>query len=89
MKENALSADESLVRIRTFSGPTALLDAELARNLLETQGIPCVLPGEDSAEAFPVFDVPLLVRESDRERAAMLLKSYLDSPGPVPADYQD
>jgi len=76
------SPDVDLVLIRTFSGPTALMDAELARNLLATQGIPSVLPGEISAETLPGIDVvQLLVRNKDAEQAAEVLKSYLDSPG--------
>jgi hypothetical protein len=81
--EPAPSPDLKLVKIRTFSGPTARLDAELAKNLLRAEGIPCVLPGEISAETIPVFDIPLLVCEEDADRAAGILKSYLDSPGPM------
>lgn len=70
-----------LVRLRTFSGPTAQLDADLAKNILATQGIPCVLPGEQMAETLPGVDVvQLLVREEDAEAAADILKSYLDQP---------
>ncbi len=77
--------DVKLVRVRTFSGPTALLDADLAKNLLQTQGIPCILPGETSVELLPVLGIPLLVRERDAGRAARVLKDFFDSPGPVPA----
>ena len=77
-----------LVRLRTFSGPTAQLDADLARNILATQGIECVLPGEQMAETLPGVDmVQLLVREDDAEEAGAILKSYLDMPacaGPEP-----
>jgi putative signal transducing protein len=70
-----------LVRLRTFSGPTAQLDAGLAKNILATQGIPCVLPGEAVAEMLPGVDaVQLLVREEDAVEAAEILKSYLDTP---------
>lgn len=70
-----------LVRLRTFSGPTARLDAGLAKNILATQGLPCVLPGEAMAEMLPGVDaVQLLVREEDAEEAAEILKSYLDAP---------
>ena len=80
--------ERALVRLRTFSGPTARLDADLARNILATQGIECVLPGEQMAETLPGVDiVQLLVREQDAEEAAEILKSYLDMPacaGPEP-----
>src|SRR5207302_7995242 len=39
-----------LVRLRTFSGRTAQLDANVARNILETQDIPCVVAGSRSEE---------------------------------------
>ena len=68
-----------LVSVRVFSGGTAQMDADLARNLLRTQGIPCVLPGETSAELLPVLNVPLLVREQDAEKAVRVLAEYLDT----------
>lgn len=78
------SPDPHLVRLRTFSGPTAQLDADLARNILESEGIPSVVPGDVMAEMLPgVGVVQLLVREADAEQAAEILESYLDSPGPI------
>jgi Putative prokaryotic signal transducing protein len=68
-----------LVPVRVFTGPTAVLDAEVARNILETQGIPSLVPGQTSLELLPVLDVSLLVREDDAERAAALLRDYLDT----------
>ncbi len=65
------SPEVKLVRIRTFSGPTARLHADLARNLLQVQGIPSVLPGEVAAETLPGVDVvQLLVREQDADHAS-------------------
>ena len=73
--------DIKLVTIRTFSGPTGALDAELARNILEAESIPCVLPGEGHAEMLPGIDVvQLKVREEHAERAAEILKTFLDNP---------
>jgi hypothetical protein len=66
------------VTLRVFTGPAALLDADVARNILQSQGIPALVPGETSAELLPVLDVPLLVREEDVERAAAILRGYLD-----------
>ena len=71
--------DVKLVSIRTFSGGTAQMDADLARNILQSQGIPSLLQGESSAEVLPVLDIPLLVREEDVERAERILKDYLDA----------
>jgi len=78
--------NSKLVCVRRFNGATARLDADLARTLLQNQGIPCVLAGEVAAELLPVLDVPLLVREEDAERAAQLLTGYFDSPGPLPVE---
>jgi hypothetical protein len=70
-----------IVGIRTFSGPTASLNGELAQNILQTQGINCALPGEGHAEMLPGIDmVQLWVLKEDAERAEEILKSYLDSP---------
>jgi hypothetical protein len=77
--QSAGFGDSKLVTVRVFSGPTALLDADVARNILQTQGLPSIVPGETSAELLPVLDVRLLVREEDAERAAGILQEYLDS----------
>jgi len=81
----AVNDDASkLVPVRIFTGPTALLDATVARNILETQGIPSLVPGETSVELLPVLDVSLLVREDDAERAATILRDYLDTGNAIP-----
>ena len=76
---SAGSADSKLVAVRVFAGGTASMDAEVARNILQSQGIPSVVAGETSAELLPVLDVPLLVREEDAERASSILRDYLES----------
>ena len=78
-----------LVSVRTFTGGTAQMDADLARNILQSQGIPCVLSGEGSAEMLPVLDVHLLAREEDAERVAALLEEYLDTDTTADADEED
>jgi Putative prokaryotic signal transducing protein len=70
--------EAKMVRIRTFFGNTAMLNADLARNLLRTRGIPSILPGETSVELLPFLEVPLLVREADAERAKSILRDYFD-----------
>ena len=76
-----ISADDELVAIRTFSGPTGSMNAELAQNILQTQGIPSALPGEGHAEVLPGIDmVVLLVRKDDAQRAEEILEGYLDNP---------
>lgn len=78
--------DSKLVPIRVFAGPNALLDAEVAKNILQTQGIPSLLPGKTSVELLPVLDVSLLVREKDAERATSILRDYLDTEAASPAE---
>jgi putative signal transducing protein len=71
--------EPQLVRLRTFSGPTAVMEADLAKNLLQEQGIISFVPGETSAEILPGIDVvQIWVREEDADRASDVLKSYLD-----------
>ncbi|HMD86533.1 MAG TPA: DUF2007 domain-containing protein [Terriglobia bacterium] len=74
--------DVKLIPVRLFTGGTAQMDAELARNILQSQGIPCVLQGETSAEMLPVLDIPLLVREDDAAHAERILQEYLDADVP-------
>lgn len=83
-----------VVPIRVFRGPTAMMEAELARNVLETQGIPAILPGETSAEILPGVDiVQVVVNEQDAEEAAGILASYFDretaSDAPEPIERSD
>jgi len=73
-----------LVPVRVFSGGTASLDAELARNVLAAEGIESVLPGDIAAETIPVLEVYLLVRQEDAQRAAEILGAYFDTPGESP-----
>jgi hypothetical protein len=82
-----------LVRVRTFTGPMAHMDAELAKSILEAAEIPCVLPGQASADAYPGLDVvQLLVREEDATEAVEALENFLansdraatnEEPGPI------
>jgi hypothetical protein len=81
--------DGKLVPARFFTGSTAQLDADLARNILQSQGIPCVLQGENSAEILPVLEIPLLVREEDAADAERILQEYLDADVPSTPDEPD
>lgn len=78
-----------LAKVRSFGGPTGSMSAEVAKNILEAEGIPSVLQGEFSAETLPGVDpVDLLVRAEDADRAAELLQSFLDNPAGVAPDEQ-
>ena len=56
------------------------MNADLARNLLEAEGIESMVPGETAAETIPVIDAQVLVREDDAARAAEILAAYFDVP---------
>ena len=71
--------DVKLVPARIFTGSTASMNAELARNILQTQGIASTISGEGLAEPFPVAEVHLLVREEDAAHAERILQDYLDT----------
>lgn len=69
------------VPVRVFQGLHAQFQADLARNVLEAEGIECTVTGELGAELIPGMDaVQLLVREEDRERAAELVEEILNPP---------
>ena len=74
------------VKIRTFSGPTARLDAKLAKSVLEAEGIECFVPGDGAVEPIPFFEVHLMVHEADAEEAIEVLETYFDSLGSAPAE---
>jgi Putative prokaryotic signal transducing protein len=82
----APSPDVKLVTIHVFGGLTAHTSAELAKNWLESEGIPCVLAGTNAARLYHAFDVPLMVREEDANEAARILKEYLESDAPLRED---
>jgi len=75
-----------LVKIRTFSGPTARLDAKLAESVLEAEEIECFVPDDGAVEPIPFFEVHLMVHQADAEKASEILATYFDSPGSTPAE---
>jgi hypothetical protein len=85
----AADKDVKLVPVRVFTGGTAQMDADLARNILQSQGIACLLQGETSAEVLPVLDIPLFVREEDAAHAEQVLQEYLDAEVPPASEEAD
>ena len=73
--------DVNFVPVRLFQGLHAQFQADLARNVLEAEGIPSTLTGELGGQLLPGMDmVQLLVREEDRERASKLVEEVLNPP---------
>lgn len=88
--EQSRELEVELVRVRTFSGLSARFNAELAKNILEAEGIPSTLPGEFSANLYPGAGVvQLLVRPEDAAKAGEILKDYLDDPRRGAAAHDD
>jgi len=86
-KESDRAAEEELVRIRTFTGRGRRIEAQLARKILEAEGIPCALPGERALDLHePMELVQLLVFKKDAAQATEILQNYLDNPVDAPAE---
>ena len=80
--------DVKLVPVR-ISAEDSGMEAEVARGVLESQGIPCVLSGDVAGEPFPVMDIQLLVREEDMGRAERILQEYADAEVPPTPEEPD
>jgi len=66
--------------VRVFRGLHAQFQADLARNVLQEEGIPSTIIGDMGAELLPGADaVQLLVREEDQTRASQILEAFLES----------
>jgi hypothetical protein len=65
------------------------MGAEVARGVLESQGIPCALSGDVAGEPFPVMDIQLLVREEDLPRAERILQDYAKAEIPLATEEPD
>jgi len=73
--------DVHFVPVRVFQGLHAQFQADLARNVLEAEGIPCTVTAEMGAELYPGMDpAQLLVREEDRQHALEVLEEILNPP---------
>jgi hypothetical protein len=73
----AMDANEPVVIYTTKN----LAEAEILRTVLEGEGIPCDLEGENQASFAGVFDIRLLVRAWDEERARRFLASHVHHSG--------
>ena len=86
--EIAPEKDVKLVPVRISAGDTGM-EAEVARGILESQGISCVFSGDVAGEPFPVMGINLLVREEDAERAERILQDYAKAASPLAAEEPD
>ena len=64
------------VAIRTTSNHA---EAEILKNVLESEGIKCELDGENQGSFAGVLAIRILVRAWDEERARQVLDSYTRS----------
>ena len=81
----------NFVPVRVFQGLHAQFEAELARNVLEAEGIAATVTAGFGAEMLPGADrVQLLVREESQARASQVLDDYLSAPVEEagPGDYE-
>ncbi len=69
-----------LVRIRAFTGLTAVMESELARSVLEAEDIQCVLDGRMGAEMLPGTPIFLSVPAEDAQHASEIVSAFLDHP---------
>lgn len=66
--------DEKIVTVAKFDNS---LEADIAKQILENEGIKCILQGQNFANVYPVpglAKVELQVFEKDKSQAIMILK---------------
>jgi hypothetical protein len=72
MKPIEADADE-LVTAYTLKDP---YKAEIIKNALRSEGIPCELDGEGQAGLFEILDIGVLVRAQDADLARGLIEKH-------------
>ena len=65
---------EELVTVYTLKNPT---QAEIIRNALENEGILCHLDGESQAGLTGIFDIDVMVKTEDADRARALIETHV------------
>ena len=86
--EIAHEKDVKLVPVCITAGDSGM-EAEVARSILESQGISCVISGDVPGEPFPVMGINLLVREEDAARAERILQDYARAQVPPAPEESD
>jgi hypothetical protein len=64
---------DDLVSVFTLNDPGK---ADIIKNALEAEGIRCELGGEHQAGFTGLFEIDVLVREADADRALKLIESH-------------
>jgi hypothetical protein len=79
VSDKILDTGEELVSVAGFQDPS---EAQMAKGMLESAGIECLLQGENANDLFPgALRVSVQVRESDEAAAqALLADSELEQP---------
>ncbi len=54
------------------------MQAEIIKNYLESEGIPCAIGNENQAGFTGIFEVDILVRAEDSDRAEHLIRQHLE-----------
>jgi hypothetical protein len=67
--------DLDLVDVYTVRNPAI---AEIIKNALEAEEIPCQLDNESQAGMTGIFDIQVLVRAADADRARELIQTHVD-----------
>ena len=65
--------DADLVTVYTLKSAA---NAEIIKNALEAEGIPCSLDNESQAGLTGIFDIGVLVRAADEARARELIEEH-------------
>jgi hypothetical protein len=87
-RDIAHEKDVKLVSVRIFARDSGM-EAEVARGILESQGISCALSGDVAGQPFPVMDIHLLVLEEDAARAERVLQEYAQAEVPPAPEEPD
>ena len=81
--------DVKLVPARIFTGSTAPMDAELARNILQTQGIPSTIRVRVSRTRSPWRKCTCSCAKRTPAHAERVLQEFLDTEVPPPLEDPD
>lgn len=62
-----------MITVASYANPT---EAYIAKGLLESEGIHCVLKNENLPQTLPVGSVELMVNDEDADRAQSILEDF-------------